>query len=53
MSRWTTLVLHTPKEPDHTLTPSFPLHEAVDMEAEMERLDRDTHNPVVVQEESH
>ena len=42
-----------PKATDLTPTPSSPPHEAVDMEEEMDRLDRDTHNPVVVQEENH
>ena len=42
-----------PKEPDHTPHPSSPPCDVVDMEAEMEHLERDTHNPVVVQEDSH
>merc|ERR1712115_492630 len=36
----------TSKGPDHTQNPSCPPHtEAVDMEAMMERLDRETHSP--------
>ena len=42
-----------PKEPDHTPHPSSPPCDVVDMEAEMERLERETHNPVVVQEDNH
>ena len=42
-----------PEKPDHTPHPSSPPCDAVDMEAEMERLERQTHNPVVVQEDSH
>ena len=43
----------SPKKPDHTPHSSSPLCDAVDMEAAMEQLENDTHNPVVVQEESH
>ena len=44
----------TPKDLGHTQHPSSPpLTEAVDMEAMMECLDRDTHNPVVAEEESY
>ena len=54
MCQWTTLVLHTSQRPWPHPTPLLPPHcEAVDMEADMERLERDTHNPVVAQEESH
>ena len=41
------------KEPDHTPDPSSHPCDTVDMEAEMERLERETHMPVVVQEDSH
>ena len=55
---WITLVLFTSQETSSSPKPFFhtpvlPPCEAVDMEAEMERLESDTHNPVVVQEGSH
>ena len=42
-----------PEKPDHPPHPSSPPCDTVDMEAEMERLEREVHNPVVVQEDSH
>ena len=42
-----------PEKPDHPPHPSSPPCDTVDLEAEMERLKRETHNPVVVQEDSH